>query len=121
MMKIDYIALGIPDYPKIVKRPMDLGTIRKKVDAAEYDSAAAFEADVRLVIDNCKLYNAPGTPVHMMGLQLERLFEEKWSQQPFYGDLTYAESEPSEGGSPIFFSSYAATLVWMLTGERYKR
>jgi hypothetical protein len=82
---------------------MDLGTIRRKLDAGDYISAAAFEADVRLVLDNCKLYNAPGTPVHGMGLQLERLFEEKWSQKPLAGDLTYEESDVSEGALPLFF------------------
>lgn len=27
---VQYIELGIPDYPDIVKHPMDLGTVRNK-------------------------------------------------------------------------------------------
>jgi len=35
-----------------------------------------------LVISNCFLYNPPGTPVHQAGLDLRKLFEEKWKGLP---------------------------------------
>ena len=34
---VDHVALNIPDYPEIVKRPMDLGTVKKKLEAGAYD------------------------------------------------------------------------------------
>ena len=29
---VDYVALNILDYPKIITQPMDLGTVKKKLD-----------------------------------------------------------------------------------------
>lgn len=34
---VDPEALGLPDYFNVVKKPMDLGTIKKKVDLQGYD------------------------------------------------------------------------------------
>lgn len=48
---------GLYDYLQVVKVPMDLGTIRNKLAKNEYKKAAEFARDVRLVWDNCKLYN----------------------------------------------------------------
>jgi bromodomain-containing factor 1 len=33
---VDWKAWNLPDYPIIVKRPMDLGTIRKKLKKSAY-------------------------------------------------------------------------------------
>ena len=49
----------LTDYLSVVKRPMDLGTVRSKLDA--YATADAFAADVRLVYENSIAYCAsPG-------------------------------------------------------------
>ena len=57
---VDPEELGIPDYPEIVKCPMDLGTIRQRLEANEYVDASDLAADVRLVFSNAMLYNATG-------------------------------------------------------------
>lgn len=33
---VDYVKLALVDYPRIIKRPMDLGTIRKKLEGGTY-------------------------------------------------------------------------------------
>jgi hypothetical protein len=58
---VDPIALGIPTYFDIVKNPMDMGTIQSKLENSRYVSPDEFEADVRLVLHNCFLFNHPGT------------------------------------------------------------
>ena len=78
----DYMALGIPDYPKVIRRPMDLGTMKRKIESGQYPSAQAFEGDFKLLIQNCFTYNPPMTPVHKMGDQLQAVFYEKWQQLP---------------------------------------
>lgn len=45
-------------YNATISNPMDLSTIRSKLLADEYTSVEAFAADVRLMISNCKTYNA---------------------------------------------------------------
>ncbi|RKP22227.1 Bromodomain-containing protein, partial [Syncephalis pseudoplumigaleata] len=76
---VDWVAMKLPDYPTIIKHPMDISTIRKKLDEGAYASASEFEADVRLMFDNCYRYNPEGTPVNMMGHKLQHVFEKKWA------------------------------------------
>lgn len=66
------------DYFDIVKRPMDLGTIQKRFpgkpkssgrgsEPKSYTTPLEFRDDMRLVWDNCRLYNAITAPVRSMG------------------------------------------------------
>ena len=72
---VDWKGLGLTDYPEIVKEPMDLQTMATKLQAGEYASTAAFAADMHLIVKNCKLYNAEGSPVFQMAEALEAEFE----------------------------------------------
>ena len=45
MHPVDYVRLGIPDYPHIVKKPMDLGTVERRLQKGEYLSVDDFVAD----------------------------------------------------------------------------
>ena len=76
---VDPVALGIPDYFDIIKQPMDLGTIRKKLDNRQYATADQFEADVRLIFSNCYAYNSPDSDISQMARQLDEVFENKWA------------------------------------------
>eukprot|EP00927_Polykrikos_kofoidii_P071992 TRINITY_DN68167_c0_g1_i1.p1 TRINITY_DN68167_c0_g1~~TRINITY_DN68167_c0_g1_i1.p1 ORF type:complete len:436 (-),score=87.03 TRINITY_DN68167_c0_g1_i1:120-1427(-) len=53
--------LGLHEYPKVVKDPIDLGTIREKIAAGDYGNASGsggthFWADVARCWDNCQRY-----------------------------------------------------------------
>ena len=61
---------------------MDLSTMRGKLDSGAYSTADKFRDDFKLIVSNCFLYNPPGTPVHQAGLELRKLFEEKWKGLP---------------------------------------
>ncbi|OAC99836.1 hypothetical protein MUCCIDRAFT_147227, partial [Mucor lusitanicus CBS 277.49] len=54
---VDPVAMNLPDYTTIVKRPMDLSTIEKKLMNDEYDDPEGFESDMTLMFNNCYLYN----------------------------------------------------------------
>ena len=51
------------DYPDIVKHPMDLGTIKKRLEAGVYETTEDVANDIRLVWTNCMLYNRDGSEV----------------------------------------------------------
>lgn len=54
-----------PDYLDVVKRPMDLSTIREKVRRLEYKNRGEFRRDVCQITYNAHLYNDkrnPGIP-----------------------------------------------------------
>jgi hypothetical protein len=76
---VDPIELNIPDYPLMITKPMDLGTIKKKLLANEYKTATECANDVRLTFKNAVLYNAVKTnPVHIAAKAIAKLFEEKY-------------------------------------------
>ena len=41
LVPVDWKALGIPDYPTIIKRPMDLGTVQSQLEGGQYSSVQA--------------------------------------------------------------------------------
>ncbi|XP_055848385.1 transcription initiation factor TFIID subunit 1 isoform X1 [Episyrphus balteatus] len=47
----------VKDYYTVIKKPMDLETISKNVEAHRYHSRAEFIADVELIATNCEQYN----------------------------------------------------------------
>ncbi|EPY51712.1 bromodomain protein [Schizosaccharomyces cryophilus OY26] len=79
---VDSVKQNIPDYPSIVKHPMDLGTIQKKFSSGRYASAENFIDDMSLMFDNCFLYNGTESPVGVMGKNLQATFERQLKQLP---------------------------------------
>lgn len=77
---VDTEALNIPDYREKIKHPMDLGTIKQKIEASEYVDVEDFASDVRLTFDNCCTYNQAGSDIHTMGLSLLTLFEKHYKK-----------------------------------------
>uniref|UniRef100_A0A7N0T552 Uncharacterized protein n=1 Tax=Kalanchoe fedtschenkoi TaxID=63787 RepID=A0A7N0T552_KALFE len=72
---VDAVKLNLPDYFTIIKHPMDLGTIKKKLSSGLYPSPLEFFDDVRLTFSNAMTYNPPGNDVHIMADTLNKLFE----------------------------------------------
>ncbi|KAK8816405.1 ubiquitin carboxyl-terminal hydrolase [Blastocystis sp. ATCC 50177/Nand II] len=68
------------DYPTIVKVPMDLSTVKTKLENREYGDAYSFAADMRLIWSNCLLYNPEGTEIRVYAQKLQGLFEDKFRQ-----------------------------------------
>jgi hypothetical protein len=56
-----YLEFGLEDYPQIIKRPMDLGTVRDRLLANQFTSHQAVLDDIQLIWDNCKQYNVDGS------------------------------------------------------------
>ncbi|TNJ29266.1 Bromodomain-containing protein [Giardia muris] len=54
---VDYIALQIPDYLEVIKRPMDLSTLKNNLLLGEYSFLYEFLLDMELIFSNCRTYN----------------------------------------------------------------
>jgi len=54
---VNYIELNIPDYPLMVKNPMDFTTISTKLKDHKYERIQEFMEDMELVFYNCRVYN----------------------------------------------------------------
>merc|ERR1712196_390060 len=74
---VDYVNLGIPDYPRIIKHPMDLGTVLKKLNGGEYGTVDEWVSDVRLVFTNATTFNPADHVVHQMAKTLSGILEKK--------------------------------------------
>jgi hypothetical protein len=72
---VDPIELGLPDYFEVIKKPMDLGTIQKKLDSGTYHAIKDFQSDVNLTFDNAMTYNEPSSVVYDMAKELKIKFE----------------------------------------------
>lgn len=79
---VDATALNIPDYYKIIKNPMDLGTIDNKLKEQQYSTADEFHNDMKLIFKNCYKYNGVDSPVSQLAKQLEKVFDKKWLEKP---------------------------------------
>ncbi|XP_022770117.1 transcription factor GTE8-like isoform X4 [Durio zibethinus] len=75
---VDAVKLNIPDYFTVIKHPMDLGTVKKKIASGQYSSPSDFAVDVRLTFSNAMTYNPPGNDVHCMAETLSKYFEVRW-------------------------------------------
>uniref|UniRef100_A0A8C3V7H5 Tripartite motif containing 66 n=1 Tax=Catharus ustulatus TaxID=91951 RepID=A0A8C3V7H5_CATUS len=67
-------------YYQIIKRPMDLSTIRKKLqkkDKSHYSAPEELVTDVRLMFWNCAKFNYPDSEVAEAGRCLDEFFEDK--------------------------------------------
>ncbi|CAN6553678.1 unnamed protein product [Malus baccata var. baccata] len=81
MVPVDVEGLGLHDYYQVIEKPMDLGTIKNRMEAkdgSEYKNVREIYADVRLVFKNAMKYNDEGEDVYVMAQSLLQKFEEKW-------------------------------------------
>ncbi|XP_061359791.1 transcription factor GTE10-like [Gastrolobium bilobum] len=75
---VDVVKLNIPDYFTVIKHPMDLGTVKRRITSGEYSNPMDFAADVRRTFSNAMTYNPPGNDVHIMAETLSKVFEKRW-------------------------------------------
>ncbi|TGO69319.1 hypothetical protein BOTNAR_0012g00060 [Botryotinia narcissicola] len=86
-----------PDYYNVIKHPMDLGTMTKKLKTHQYRSKSEFVADLDLIWENCLNYN--GADKHPLRRNAESMRKEAAKLIPLIPDLVIrprAEVEAEE-------------------------
>ncbi|KAK8791691.1 hypothetical protein WA588_002001 [Blastocystis sp. NMH] len=71
---------GLDDYPRIIKQPMDLGTVNRKITTGEYKDIYEFAYDMRLIWRNCCTYNQEGAEIYTLGKKLSDQFESRFRE-----------------------------------------
>lgn len=95
---VDWKLLKLPTYPKIVKNPMDLGTVESKLQSNRYATVADFAADIRLVWSNAKAFNLEGSDIYELAASLSDDFESKITEiKP--GPLREGSTKGASGGA----------------------
>ena len=87
---VDPVELNLPDYFDIIKEPMDLGTIKSKLENGEYDEEEdggggggmkfdALKRDVMLTFDNAIEFNGADNWVGKHAEELRERFDAMWT------------------------------------------
>ena len=69
-----------PTYKKIIKNPMDIMTIKKRLGDKTYKTRDDFCSDVRLIFSNCEIFNEDDSPVGKAGYAMKSLFNTRWAE-----------------------------------------
>ncbi|XP_034482413.1 bromodomain testis-specific protein-like isoform X2 [Drosophila innubila] len=101
MEPVDTAALQVPNYYTIIRRPMDVGTIIKRVQNRYYHRVDELILDFRLVISNCFTFNRPGDVVYRNCQKLERFFYRVLNKMP-RGEEKVSTKDPRAPGKQSF-------------------
>uniref|UniRef100_A0A673NKQ0 Bromodomain adjacent to zinc finger domain protein 2B-like n=1 Tax=Sinocyclocheilus rhinocerous TaxID=307959 RepID=A0A673NKQ0_9TELE len=71
---------SVPGYRKIIKKPMDLSTIRDKLTNSQYLNLETFIIDVNLVFDNCEKFNEDNSVIGRAGHTMRWFFQRRWTE-----------------------------------------
>lgn len=96
---VDYVALNILDYPKIITHPMDLGTVKKNLLNGEYKIFQDFMSDLNLIWKNCRTYNLPGSEIVKMAnhcdKKMKSLIDKQFKNYKGKGESSKSKNENS--------------------------
>lgn len=79
LQPVDWVKFKIPDYPQVIKNPMDLGTIKKQLRDGTITDLEEFVAKMRLTFRNAKIFNPASNLIHKWAIALEKVFDRKLS------------------------------------------
>jgi len=74
---VEWKKMGLLDYPKLIKEPMDLGTVSERIAKPYYQRLEHFVNDVRLVWKNAFIFNAPDSLYFKAAKTLSDVFEKR--------------------------------------------
>ena len=125
---LDFRSLGLDDYPQIIAKPMDLGTVKQKIERQGYRSVEQCADDIRLIWSNCKRYNGEGSDFYNLADRLSKQFEELFTKEfpkvkapkkrgcPLAIDLT-EEPSPREKKQKVALADIAKEFICPITQE----
>lgn len=92
---VDPVLFDCPDYYDIIKEPMDLGTVERKLRNNAYSSPYQFFGDIRKIWSNAFTYNPRQSQVYNLTLEVSQYFEELYKEieLPVSEDLSMLENK----------------------------
>ncbi|KAI0641156.1 SNF2 family N-terminal domain-containing protein [Trametes meyenii] len=89
-----------PDYYQLIKQPIALSTIRKRISSHYYKNVLDFREDMRLMFNNARTYNQEGSWVYVDADEMEKVFDSMFAKVIVGSGLPGAPSpNPNVGGS----------------------
>ena len=66
---------SLGNYFEVIMRPMDLGTIQRKLGNGTYRHVESLVADIGVVWSNCMTFNLKGTDYHETAVRMKARFD----------------------------------------------
>ena len=76
LLPVDYVGLNLPLYPKKIKHPMDISTLRTLQFSGPFD----FYSNCTLIFKNCVTFNGPKSQLAECAIVLENYFKELYTK-----------------------------------------
>ena len=77
---VDYEGLNMPSYPKIIKYPSDLQTVKENLKNNRYITVQQCLNAIQLIWDNCRTFNPPSNPIIIVCDICERKFKKEFEK-----------------------------------------
>lgn len=91
----------VPDYSSVVTNPMDLSTMKEKLESGQYPHLNAMEKDFELMIANCLAYNSRDTLFYRSAIKMRdagsALFKQarqEFKEAGFFDEIKAESPEP---------------------------
>ncbi len=91
---VAYRKLGLTDYPLVIKKIMDLGTLKVNLENGVYATVEGMLDDLQLIWDNCKLYNMDYSKIYKIAGILEN-YSQNLIKMKFGAEIQYGKNNPS--------------------------
>ncbi|KAI1745517.1 hypothetical protein F4680DRAFT_442989 [Xylaria scruposa] len=95
LIAVDPVALNIPNYFKIIKKPMDLATMTDKNHDGEYKTTKDLEKDMKLIVHNSEMFNGQEHDITNQARQLEELLKNQLAGKDRWMERHYPSAAPS--------------------------
>lgn len=73
---VDPVRDEAPNYLEIVKKPMDISTVQKKLDGREYKTVQEWKEDMNLIPQNAMTYNGKKNPIGVLATEFQKVFRD---------------------------------------------
>jgi hypothetical protein len=115
---VDWQGWGLFDYPKLIKKPMDLGTVNKRLTEGHYKNPIEAAKDIRLVWKNCQTYNQDGSEFYTLSQQFSREFEEAFAKIKFEGSGSAAANAVDDDGPTLEEKTRFSQNIYKITSKQ---
>ncbi|KAK6588210.1 bromodomain-containing protein [Cryptosporidium xiaoi] len=116
---IDPIKDGCLDYYQVIKSPMDLSTVSKKLMDNKYNDIVEFYDDIMLIFSNCREYNTSPLCSHIISLcdNSEKKFIFEWNKLDFVDKVKKVDTS---GGNDLSKGSSSKQITTGCVGIKIK-
>ena len=117
MCKTELTSQDYPDYFQIIKRPICMKQIKKKIDKDATYSLPTFKSEMHLLWDNARTYNQEGSWVYEAADQMQEEFDRLYDIE--LASIAARNTNTSGGsgsGGPSQVASGTSTPMFKATG-----